>query len=332
MVPVRSRRILGYPGELVNPSGKPQVTSPSPIVVLLGCAALFVFTSLAAHAYEVERQNLSRKHFARGRELARAGDQRRAVDEYRVALSFSHGDANDQVALAQALIERGSLDEARVYLLELNQKDSTSGIVNLLLARVAAREHRINEAVAYYDRAIYGFWPEASAKNRLAARFELIDLLAKAGDRNRVLAELLQLVSEAPNNPDAEKCVARTLLAFGSPNRAAEVFREILELDPTLPTLSAGQRQQRARDLLERTLGLLDSCTSGSGKPQSGQAEELSSDARKILSSERRGIIEGFTPQALTLAQKLWKTSSAICGPLPDTQEPLAIVLAKLSK
>ena len=264
--------------------------------------------------------------------MARDGNYRGAVDEYRVALSFSHGDTNDQVALAQALIELGSLDEAAAYLGELYQKDSTSGIVNLLLARIAAREHRLNDAVAYYYRAIYGFWPEASAKNRIAARFELIELLAKAGDKNRVLAELLQLVSEAPDNPDVQKCVAKSLMALGSPSRAAEVFRQVLELDPTLPALSAEQRQQRARDLLDRTLALLEGCASGSGKPQFGQAEELSNAAKKLLASKRGGIIEGFTPQAQALAQQLWKTRSSLCGPIPDTQEPLAIVLAKMSK
>jgi len=317
----------------VNAPGKPQTKAPSPLVVLLAFAVLVVLTSLVARAYHLERQNLSRAHFDRGQKLAREGNYRAAVDEYRVALCFSHGDTNDQVALAQALIELGSLDEAAAYLAELNQKDSTNGIVNLLLARIAAREHRLNDAVALYYRAIYGFWPEASAKKRISTRFALIDLLTKTSDKNRVLAELLQLVSEAPDNPDVEKRVAKSLIALDSPNRAAEVFREALELDPTLPTLSTGQRQQRALDLLNRTLTLLESCTSGSGKPQSGQAEELSNSAKKLLSSQRPGINKGFTPQALALADQLWKTKSAICGPLvPDTQEPVAIVLAKLSR
>ncbi len=316
----------------MNAPGKPQAKAPPPLVVLLGGAVLFVVASLAAHGYKVERQNLSRVHFDRGQELAREGNYRAAVDEYRVALSFSHGDTNDQLALAQALVELGSLDEAATYLGELYQKDSTSGIVNLLLARIAAREHKINDAVTYYYRAIYGFWPEASANHRIAARFELIDLLAKAGDENRALAELLQLVTEAPNNPDIQKRVAESMLSFGSPDREAEIFRQVLELDPTLPTLSAGQRQQRTLDLLDRTLTLLESCTSGSGKAPSRQAEEEISAAKKLLSSKRPGIDEGFTPQALALAQQLWKTRSALCGPVPDTQEPLAIVLAKLSK
>ena len=316
----------------MNAPGKPQTKAPSPLVVLLACAVLFVVTSLVARAYYLERQKLSRAHFDRGQKLAFDCNYRAAVDEYRVALSFSHGDSNDQVALARALIELGSLDEAATYLGELYQKDSTNGIVNLLLARIAAREHRSNDAAALYYRAIYGFWPEAGAKNRISARFELIDLLAKAGDKNRVLAELLQLVSEAPDNPDVEKRVAKSLMAFGSLNRPAAVFREALELDPTLPTLSAGQRQQRARDLLDRTLTLMESCTFGSGNPQSGQAEELSNAAKKLLSSQHPGISEGFTPQALALAEQLWKTRSAICGPVPDTQKPVAIVLAKLSR
>ena len=88
----------------------------------------------------------------------------------------------------------------------------------------------------------------------------------------------------------------------------------------------------RALDLLDRTLTLLESCISGSGKSPSQQVEELSAAAKKLLSSKRHGIIEGFTPQALALAQQLWKTRSALCGPVSDTLEALAIVLAKLSK
>ncbi len=96
------------------------------------------------------------------------------------------------------------------------------------MARVLVRQGRIPEAVSYYHRAIYGQWQQDPGGNRARTRFELADLLARQSSKEELLAELLPLQEEAPNDVDTQKHIARLFLAAGAPARAAEVFREVL--------------------------------------------------------------------------------------------------------
>lgn len=64
--------------------------------------------------------------------------------------------------------------------------------------------------------------------NRVQARFELVDLLASGSSRQDLLAELLPLEREAPADVSTRQRIGRLFLAAGSPSRATEIFREIL--------------------------------------------------------------------------------------------------------
>jgi tetratricopeptide (TPR) repeat protein len=75
-------------------------------------------------------------------------------------------------------------------------------------------------------------WPSDAAKNRLQARFELVDLLTRTAQSQAALAELLVLADEAPENVDVQMRVANLLLQHGVPQRAKEIFVNLLMKDP----------------------------------------------------------------------------------------------------
>jgi tetratricopeptide (TPR) repeat protein len=200
--------------------------------VLLVMALLMVATSFLARAHRTERARRAERRYTRGLELATQGRHQEAAGEYRAALSYAPAATSYRLALASELMALGRLDEAEAHLTELRETDPTSARVNLMLARIAARQDRTEDAVLYYHRAIYGLWDRDPERNRLQTRFELVEFLGEAGERKLGLADLLELAEDAPDDPEVRVRIGRLLLAFGSPYHAGEIFRAVLEMNP----------------------------------------------------------------------------------------------------
>jgi tetratricopeptide (TPR) repeat protein len=202
-----------------------------PVVVVL--VILFSVTAAMNGAYHATRQSRAEALYRSGLELAGAGKNAQAVEEFRAALTYVHNDTQYRMALARSLIALGRWGEAESYLSELREDDPTSGPINLMLARIAVRDRRDPDAATFYQRAIYGLWPDHPAENRTAVRFELVGLLEREGQEKQVLAELLDLADEAPDTDYASRQrIAELLLAHGSPEHAEELFQGILENKP----------------------------------------------------------------------------------------------------
>jgi tetratricopeptide (TPR) repeat protein len=201
------------------------------IVVAAALVALFATTELLARGYRAARQERAEHHAQRGQALKLAGHNREAAAEYREALSFSPRSVDYQLNLALALMAAQDWREAERHLMDLRAADPTSGVVNLMLARIDNMQDQREAAEASYYRAIYGLWPEDPQGNRLKARFELIALYERYGERKKLLSELLEVASEAPPEPDLRNRIGHLLVANGAPQQAAEVFRESAKLD-----------------------------------------------------------------------------------------------------
>jgi tetratricopeptide (TPR) repeat protein len=174
-----------------------------------------------------------------------------AADEYRVAVNLiAHnrlGDAIEHlrtattldrerpvytVALAQAVMAQGRASDAEQMLIPLLERDATDGGANLAMARVLAKEGRIDEAKSYYHRAIYGLWPGDAARSRAIARFELIDLLAETGAKQELLSELLPIQDESPEDTVLRKRIANYFVLAGAPAKASDIYRDLLRKSP----------------------------------------------------------------------------------------------------
>jgi tetratricopeptide (TPR) repeat protein len=200
-------------------------------LILAAIAALFVIDTFLAERERAASRSEARRLFEEGRQLERQGAAAEAVDRLRSAVSAERQNPVYQRALAAALLSAGKPAEAKVVLTERLQHDPTDAEASLIMARALVVERKLPQAIAFYHRAIYGQWDDRQAGNRLQARFELVELLAREDARQELLAELLPLQSEAPRDVRTRKRVARLFIAAGSPARAAEIFRNIVRLD-----------------------------------------------------------------------------------------------------
>lgn len=208
-------------------------TSRNAVWASAALVLLFSFATVLNSAYRATRRNRAEDRYHDGLALAGAGRDAAAVDEFRAALTYEHNDARYTLALARSLVKLGRWSEAETYLNELREDDPTDSAINLMLARIAAQNRRGPDAVTYYQRAIYGMWPEHSEQSRIAARFELVDLLDRGRQNKQALAELLQLAGDVPaRDYVTTQRVAALLLAHGSPDHAAELYRAILAAQP----------------------------------------------------------------------------------------------------
>jgi Tfp pilus assembly protein PilF len=199
------------------------------VSVFVVLTALFGGTTVLASWYSKERLSRASEYFKAGQRLEARSELGEAIEAYRNALEISPK-SEYRLALAQALIRSGRPEGASAYLTELLRSDIASGEPNLLLARIAAKEGRVDTAVNYYQRAIYGFWPNDAQKNRLATRWELIGLLESAHMQKPATAQLLELSEQEPGEEPVLIQVAKRLLVNGAPSQAAELFREALRI------------------------------------------------------------------------------------------------------
>jgi len=216
-------------------------TTPRMLVAVFAVmVSLFVATGFLTGRYRRERQLRAERQYQAGQKLAAEGQYEKAIDQYTEALTLSRDNLTYRQALALALVKVGRTNEAEAYLQELTRSDPTNGIANLMLARIYADRGDFSSAFDYYQRAIYGLWPEDAEGNRIKVRFELIELLDREGKRTQMTAELLRLVDEIPDDPAMKKRIGRLFLAAQSLDNAAKMFTEVLKQNPKDPEAYAG--------------------------------------------------------------------------------------------
>jgi tetratricopeptide (TPR) repeat protein len=200
-------------------------------LILAAIVGLLLFDTALARVDISARKSNAAREFAAGQRLLAQGKIEQAIEHLRTASTFDGKNSGYGVALAEAILADGRPGDAEQLLLPLLERNSTDGAANLAMARVLAKEGRTDEAKSYYHRAIDGAWPGGAEKSRTAARFELIDLLARTNSRQELLAELLPIRDDSTNDAAQRKRIARLFVVAGSPQRAVEIFREILRRD-----------------------------------------------------------------------------------------------------
>jgi tetratricopeptide (TPR) repeat protein len=295
------------------------------VVVTVALVVLFTTTELLARGYRAARHERAEHHAGRGHALKLEGQYREAADEYRAALSFSPRDFDYRLNLALALMSAQDRREAERHLAELREADPASGVVNLMLARIDAQQDRREAAEAAYHRAIYGFWPEDPQENRLKARFELIALYDRYGDRKKLLGELLEVAAEAPPEPELRNHIGHLLVRYGAPQEAAEVFRESAKLDDEDPDAWAGL------GLAERAMGNYGAATAAfraaqRRAPGDAHAGRLLMETRQAMELDPTGVRLSAAERNRRSRELVRRTLASLerCGPLPPQAAGMA--------
>jgi tetratricopeptide (TPR) repeat protein len=190
--------------------------------------AIVALASIDLSLARLEREEVradARRHFEAGERLVAAKQFNRAAGEFRSAVSIARDNAEYRMAWAQALFDGEELQGAEARARELLAADQASGEANLLLARIEARDGDVDDAVFSYRRAIYGRWRKNGQRRRTDVRWELTDYLSKNSRGDDLLAELLLLQGESPDDVQVRRRVARIYLKSGFPERAAPLFQ-----------------------------------------------------------------------------------------------------------
>jgi tetratricopeptide (TPR) repeat protein len=226
---------------MTDPTAQPAAPTPAAsatefiatFAIVLGAIVLLLgFDAGLAKVDTAATRTHAASEYELGESLNAQGKVPEAIDHFRTAATLDHDRAAYTVALAQAILSENHPEDAEQLLTPLLEHNATDGSSNLAMARVLTREGRLEEAKSYYHRAIYGLWPTEAERNRAAARFELIDLLARTGAKQELLAELLPIQDEAPNDTALRKRIAHLFVVAGSPGRASDIFRDVVRHNP----------------------------------------------------------------------------------------------------
>ncbi len=203
------------------------------LIALALCAiGVFVFTRrMAAKEQEVDAR-VAAIWYAEGERQLSSGQIQKAIDSFRKATTNALGDRTYTLALANALAAGNHDAEAEQALLRLRESDPEDADINRQLARLAAKRGEIDDAVHYYQNALYGRWAGSQVDERIRQlRIELIRFLLSHRKRNIALSELLILETELPHSADAHVAAARLFLQAGDAQHALKNYDEAIALD-----------------------------------------------------------------------------------------------------
>jgi Flp pilus assembly protein TadD len=198
-------------------------------------ALLAVLTNYLYQSYASHQVKLAARWLQRGEQAMKDGKPQAAIDALSSALAFDPNQRDTEIKLAQALASAGRIQEATVYFNSLLESQQGSGLINLQLARLAARQGDESQAIDDYQKAIYGNWEGDGYIRRREVRFELIKYLIEHQQLDRARSELLVASGNAPEDDIGVQLeIARTMEQAQDPGDALHVYKTILRRHPSL--------------------------------------------------------------------------------------------------
>ena len=191
----------------------------------------------SAHSRQAEQE------YKMGTQLLAQERYDEAIQQFRTALSGEPGNTEYRLALGLALARQNHFAEASVYLNALLKRNPENTLANLSEARILAEQGQTTEAIKLYHRAIDGSWRAGEEQTRLQARFELVALLAKSGQRTQAISELLAALGSAGHDNALKVKIAEQLLGYGAYREAADIFHNVVQTDAKNADAYAGLGQ-----------------------------------------------------------------------------------------
>jgi tetratricopeptide (TPR) repeat protein len=267
--------------------------------------------------------------YSRGQDEARAGRIEPALTALRRATVRDPSNRRYRIALANALQAGHHEADARKVLEGLRELQPDDADTNLELARLEASEGDVVAARRYYLSALSAVWRPEEARARASIRLELIELLLAHGERDRALAELLNITVGLPDDPKMEARVGRMFLEAGDPSQALNRFSRALQVDPHDgdALAGAGEAAFALRDYTAARRYL-------SQAPRTEQVVRLQTVVDQVLSADPlgRGLSAVDRGQRLSAAYQQAMTTLAACAARqPETPAGIAGTLADLA-
>lgn len=202
------------------------------IALAVGAIGVFAFTkSMAAKEQQMDAR-IAAISYEEGQRQFSSGQIEKAIDSFRKATTDALRERTYALALANALAAGNHDAEAQQTLLRLREANPEDAEINCQLARLAAKRGEVDDAVHYYQNALYGRWAGTQLDERkLQLRVELIRFLLVHQQRDIALSELLILDADLPRSAVAHVDTARLFLKAGDPQHALNDYDAAIELD-----------------------------------------------------------------------------------------------------
>ncbi len=264
-----------------------------------------------------------------GELFLRRGDAAAAIDAFDRARLMERDNRVYQLQLAGALITDRKPARAITVLNGVLDDDSNDGRANLLMARACTAQSRFAEAESYYHRAIYGSWPPGEAAQPVQARVELVEWLTAHGDRQSLLAELIQLEQRANSDSSIARQIPALYLQAGATGQAEEAYRALIHEHPDDAAAYAGlgrvelkrsrffAAEQQFQQALARQPG---DAQIQKLEIEARRAQELDPTARRIGAQEKFSRANAILQLALDVVQT--------CAPNAETVQLAQKLLA----
>jgi Flp pilus assembly protein TadD len=199
------------------------------ITLFATTALLAVLTNYLYQSYASHQVELANRWLERGQQAMRGGKPQVAIDALSSALAYAPGQRAIEIQLAEALASAGRLQEASVYFNALLETQQGDGLINLQLARIAARQSNESQAIEDYQRAIYGSWEGDGYVRRRSVRLELINYLISRQRLDQARNELLVASGNAPDDDiTVQLDIARTMEQAQDPSDALNLYKKLL--------------------------------------------------------------------------------------------------------
>jgi predicted negative regulator of RcsB-dependent stress response len=193
---------------------------------------LFAVAWLLTRTFERRRDALARRWFNAGQQALSASQPQMAVADFRSALFYKDDDLY-RLRLAEALAQANYTNQAKAYLLNLWEERPGSSNINLELARIAAQQHNIADAMRYYHGAIFGVWDSDAIEHRLETRLELIRFLLQQNQTSSAYAEITSLAASIPpENPQMHTAAGDLFARTGDSANALTQYEMAMKNDP----------------------------------------------------------------------------------------------------
>jgi tetratricopeptide (TPR) repeat protein len=230
---------------------------------------VFVFTKRTAMWEQRLEAGIAAVWYERGEQLITSGKVEPAIQAFRRATADARENQKYLLALANALAAGNHDAEAQQLLLQLREPDPENAEINTYLARLAANQGKVDEAIHYYQNALYGQWTdphpderrrelrteligfllqhqqrelassqllilEARSPDDVASHLKLGKLFLEAGDLHRAFNNYSAAAKEDSHNVDALKGAGETAFQLGDYAKAVDYLKCALEVDPSL--------------------------------------------------------------------------------------------------
>ena len=189
-------------------------------------AGKFVEATQAFEQYTTERPNNPWGHFMLGLSESRIGDTEKAEKAFNEALRIDPDHMKSLLNLSRILIEKGRYDEAIANLNHAGEVDGNSPEVQRLMGRTYNAQHKTDEAIDSYKRAIALDPTDAWSMNNLG--FILIQK-DRASDAVPLLTKAVELQK---NVPTFHNNLGMALEKTEQFKAAASEYKDALAADP----------------------------------------------------------------------------------------------------